>query len=121
MQAWAEFLEMHPWPHLLVGWTRGGLRWRNDTLLQWVAAQRLSGEYSFKRDYDTKGERYVILVAFEKKADAQELARTFGADEVTRYPGFASQRAFRIRSDLLEKLSVALSSGRSGLSNKALF
>ena len=119
MRAWAEFLETHPRPHLLVGWTRGGLQWRKNILLQWVAAQRLSGEYSFKRDYDTERERYVIFMAFEMKTDAQELARTLGADEVTRYPGFASQRAFRIRSDLLEKLNAALSSNRSGSSNKS--
>jgi hypothetical protein len=113
MQEWAEFLEMHPRPHLVVGWTRGGRLWRHNNLLQWIAAQRLFGEYSCKRDYEPKRGRYVILLVFEKKADAQKLAVALKAKEVSNYPGFASQREFRVGSDLLEKLSAALNRTKS--------
>jgi hypothetical protein len=96
MPSWQEFLERYPRPHVLVGWARGGRRWRSDSLLQWIAVQELSGMYSFKRDYESKGGRYVILIALEKEADAVRLGRLLNAERVFNAGVFATRHEFKL-------------------------
>jgi len=111
---WTSFLERHPHPHLVVGWTRSVVRWRDDAFLQLIAAQQPVGRYLFKRDFDEGRSRYLVLVAFEKETDANKLADFLEAETIAYYSGYASQRGFALRADLMKKVRAALKRSNAG-------
>lgn len=113
MQTWVKFIEEHPRPHLVIGWTRSVSRWRNDAFLQLNTAQQPSGKFSFKRDFDQDRAQYLVLIGFEEEADATRLGQSLGAEIVDRCVGYASQRAFEFGPDLVKKLSAALKQTKS--------
>ena len=74
----------------MVGWTRSVWRWRNETFQQLITAQRPSGKFTFKRDFDQERAQYLVLTGFEQEADAIKLAQSLGAESDDRYVGYAS-------------------------------
>jgi hypothetical protein len=66
-----------------------------------------SGDWSVKSSFD-RGER-VVLVAFEKEADAIRFGDTFGARRGMSSLGWKSQRVFAFPADMAEKIEKVLS------------
>jgi hypothetical protein len=114
MQTWVKFLEEHPHPHLMIGWTGSIARWRNASFLQLITAQQPSGKFSIKRDFDQDRAQYLVLIGFEKEADATTLGQSLGAESAERYAGYASQRVFEVDPALPKKTNAALKNGKSG-------
>lgn len=110
MQTWMKFLNQHPKPHLVVGWTRNIQSWRDDAFFELVDAQRPFGKYSSKRDIDPDRGRYLVLAAFEREQDARKLARLLDARTIKKYPGYASQSGFKYGGKLAKSLTDIMKS-----------
>jgi hypothetical protein len=94
MQRWANFIAKHPAAHVLLGRTRNVTQWRNADMGQLVAAQRLSGKFSVRRDLDAEQGYLLIIVGFENASDASGLARSLGAKRVDAYGGYGTVHEF---------------------------
>jgi hypothetical protein len=70
------------------------------------------GHYSVRTIEDECGP--AIHCAFERKLDADQLARVVGAIEVARYEGYRSERAFFVDERLTQTIRRTLERRRAG-------
>ncbi|TAJ32433.1 MAG: hypothetical protein EPO67_11485 [Reyranella sp.] len=70
------------------------------------------GHYSVRTVEDECGP--AIHCAFERKLDADQLARVVGAIEVARYEGYRSERAFFVDERLTQTIRRTLERRRAG-------
>jgi hypothetical protein len=108
VENWAEFVAEARDRHMVVGFTTSVTRWRQKGMRRLVHALQPSGHFTFKRDFDAQHARYLVLVAFEREADAKALAEAIGAEPVTEHPGFASQHAFALDGETTRKVRALL-------------
>ncbi len=87
-------------------------RWRDASLFDLIGS-RLAGRCAVKRDFDDKRGQFLLLAAFEREADARELAQSIGAVPATRYEGYASQHGLKCGSKFLKTLADAIKKGKA--------
>jgi hypothetical protein len=108
VENWAEFVAEARDRHVVVGFTTSVTRWRQKGIRRLVHALQPSGRFTFKRDFDAQDARYLILVAFEREADAKALADAVGAEPVADHAGFASQHGFSLDGATTTKVRALL-------------
>ena len=100
----------HPASHLVVGIVDGESASQPASLVsQLLARSKVKGDYAV--EVVTKDRVREVQSVFAKEEDANRFAKAIGAEviEVTgRHPGWTSQRAFYLDSELCEKISSAL-------------
>lgn len=77
------------------------------------------GHYSVRTIEDECGP--AIHCAFERKLDADQLARVVGAIEVARYEGYRSERAFFVDETLTKNIRRTLERRRAGAGGALTF
>ena len=80
----------HRVAHLIVGDIEG------PTLTAMKSMAKLLDGLAIEGDYAIRREAAEVQCLFALKADADQLAEAVGAQEMERYPGWTSQRAFRL-------------------------
>ena len=73
---------------------------------QLLARSKVKGDYAV--EVVTKDSVPVVQSVFAKEEDADHFAEAIGAEVVGRHPGWATQRTFRLGSELCEEISSAL-------------
>lgn len=77
------------------------------------------GHYSVRTVEDECGP--AVHCAFERKLDADQLARVVGAIEVARYEGYRSERAFFVDENLTKNIRRTLERRRAGSAGALTF
>ena len=77
------------------------------------------GHYSVRTVEDECGP--AVHCAFERKLDADQLARVVGAIEVARYEGYRSERAFFVDENLTKNIRRTLERRRAGAGGALTF
>jgi hypothetical protein len=110
---WNDFHDLQPRSHLLVGvvpadrfYGTGELRIFQNVLLRLLRKQNPSGRYSATVVRDAG--RTEVYFAFENKADADQLTAIVAAKATRRYPGWASQQAFRLDGPAILAIEASL-------------
>ena len=114
---WSGFIERFPTAHLIAGVLpekEGGgakLRRRLELLSRLLRRLGLEGSYALVINRD--GSRPEIHCAFEGEVDARLVAQALRASNISRYPHWASQRAFSLDARATRALKTVLyESGR---------
>jgi hypothetical protein len=102
---WEDMLAKHPAGHLVVGMIEGSAARSMDLLGKLLRRMDAKGDYSF-RLINTDG--YAAHVVFERKLDADTFAISIGAAKVGKYPGWKSQRSFRLDERCREAIAGVL-------------
>jgi hypothetical protein len=108
VQNWTSFVAEARDRHVVAGFTTSVMRWRQKGIRRLLHALQPSGRFTFRRDFDAEHARYLVLVAFEREADADALAEVVGATPVADPSGFASERGFAIDEATSRKVRAAL-------------
>jgi dsRNA-specific ribonuclease len=93
--SWSEMMDRHPSGHLVVGIVDGGsARQAANLVTKLLAGIALKGDFAVSPVEEA--ERSAVHTVFARKQDADQLAEAVGAGVVDRYPGWASQRLFKL-------------------------
>lgn len=101
-------------PHLVLGQADDGGRPIVETarvLHDLIVTFSPQGHYSVRTVEDECGP--AVHCAFERKFDADQLARVVGAIEIARYSGFRSERAFLVDDRLTKSIRRTLQRRRA--------
>ena len=105
--SWTDMMTEHPAGHLVVGIVDGKSASQPASLVsQLLARSKVKGDYAV--EVVTKDSVPVVQSVFAKEEDADHFAEAIGAEVVGRHPGWATQRTFRLGSELCEEISSAL-------------
>jgi hypothetical protein len=105
--SWTEMMTEHPASHLVVGIVDGESASQPASLVsQLLARSKVKGDYAV--EVVTKDRVREVQSVFAKEEDANRFAKAIGAEVIGRHPGWTSQRAFYLDSELCEKISSAL-------------
>ena len=105
--SWTEMMTEHPAGHLVVGIVDGESASQPASLVsQLLARSKVKGDYAV--EVVTKDSVPVVQSVFAEEEDANHFAKAIGAKVVGRHPGWATQRTFRLDSELCEEISSAL-------------
>jgi hypothetical protein len=101
----------HPAGHLVVGIVDGESAAQPASLVsQLLQRSKIKGDYAVEAV--TKDSVPQVQSVFAEEEDADQFAKAIGAELVGRHPGWATQRTFRLDSDLCEEISSALKSAK---------
>jgi hypothetical protein len=105
--SWTEMMTEHPAGHLVVGIVDGKRASQPASLVsQLLARSKVKGDHAV--DVVTKDRVPEVQSVFAKEEDAVQFAKAIGAEVVSRHPRWATQRTFRLDSELCEEISAAL-------------
>jgi hypothetical protein len=109
--SWVEMMQAHPACHLVVGAVDAKMVLRPVRLIERLLERlRPRGRYAVTILREPNG--LAVHCAFLEKADADRLASAIRADDRTdgmsRYPGWASHRWFRLNASMAAAIAAAL-------------
>ena len=106
--SWTDMMTEHPAGHLVVGIVDGKSASQPASLVsQLLARSKVKGDYAV--EVVTKDSVPVGPVrSLQKRKTRAHFAEAIGAEVVGRHPGWATQRTFRLGSELCEEISSAL-------------
>jgi hypothetical protein len=111
MLSWADMMENHPARHLVVGIVDGESAAQPARLVsQLLDRSKVKGDYAVEPV--TKDSVPLVQSVFAEEEDADHFAEAIGAEVVAPSPGWATQRAFRLGSELCEEISSALNGAK---------
>ena len=105
--SWTEMMTDHPAGHLVVGIVDGKSASQPASLVsRLLARSKVKGAYAV--EVVTKDSVPEVQSVFAEEEDASHFAEAIGAEVIGRHAGWATQRAFRLDSELCEEISSAL-------------
>jgi hypothetical protein len=105
--SWTEMMTEHPAGHLVVGIVDGKSASQPASLVsQLLAKSKVKGAYAV--EVVKKDSVPEVQSVFAEEDDANRFAKAIGAEGVGRHPGWATQRTFRLDTELCEEISSAL-------------
>lgn len=109
--SWTKMMTEHPAGHLVVGILDGESASQPTSLVsQLLARSKVKGNYAV--EVVTKDSVPEVQSVFAEEEDANNFAEAIGAKVVGRHPGWATQRTFRLDSELCEEIFSALKSAK---------
>ena len=109
--SWTDMMTEYPAGHLVVGIVDGESAVQPASLVsQLLERSKVKGDYAVEAV--TKDNVPLVQSVFAKEEDADKFAEAIGADVVSRHPAWATQRTFRLDSELCEEISSALKSAK---------
>ena len=101
----------HPAGHRVVGFVAGESAVQPASLVsQLLERSKVKGDYAVEAV--TQDSVPLVESVFAKEDDANKFAEAVGAEVVSRHPAWATQRTFRLDSDLCREISSALKSAK---------
>ena len=105
--SWTEMMTEHSARHLVVGIVDGESASQPASLVsQLLARSKVKGDYAV--EVVTKDSVPEVQSVFAEEEDANHFAKAIGAQVVGQHSGWATQRTFRLDSELCEEISSAL-------------
>jgi hypothetical protein len=109
--SWTDMMTEYPAGHLVVGIVDGESAVQPASLVsQLLERSKVKGDYAVEAV--TKDNVPLVQSVFAKEEDADKFAEAIGADVISWHPAWATQRTFRLDSDLCEEISSALKSAK---------
>jgi hypothetical protein len=109
--SWSAFIELHPAAHLVAGVLPEGEATpvtRQALKLMTRLIARLAPKGLNALTIDRQNPTPEIDCVFEREIDARRIADALGARIAGRYPGWASQRTFRVDAKARKAIAAAL-------------
>ena len=101
----------HPAGHLVVGIVDGESAAQPASLVsQLLERSKVRGDYAVEAV--TKDRVPLVQSLFAEEEDANHFAQAIGAEPVGLHPGWATQRTFRLDSELGDEITSALKSAK---------
>jgi hypothetical protein len=110
--SWSKMMDRHPTAHFIAGVVpeedvmAASPRQLFGLISKLLTRLRLTGVYAVT--VDRQGQTPEIHCAFERESDVAKVAKALHADVVSRYPGWASQRTFRLDDKTRQTVVAAL-------------